>query len=96
MSPPSEHNNFATDMVARTKALAALAGSRVDEAEARSMLREVIDPELGINIVDLGLVYGVDVHGADVHVQLTLTSPACPMGPHIMSAAKAAVEFLDG
>ena len=60
------------------------------------MLREVIDPELGINIVDLGLVYDIDVYEDEVHVQMTLTSPACPMGPYIMSEAKTAVECLDG
>ena len=52
-------------------------------AVVRNALREVIDPELGVNIVDLGLVYGVDVDGARVRVTMTMTSPACPLGDHL-------------
>lgn len=52
---------------------------------AREMLRKVIDPEIYQNIVDLGLVYGVEVGaGQDVDVTMTLTTPHCPMGPQIM------------
>src|SRR5512134_2825794 len=43
-------------------------------------LRTVNDPEVGMNVVDLGLVYAVAVQGADVRVELTMTSPACPLG----------------
>jgi len=55
---------------------------------ARAALIPVIDPELGISIVDLGLVRGVDVHGDDdnIHIYLTLTSPMCPMAPQIIAA----------
>ena len=93
---PAEHRDTASAVVSKTRALAKLAGSHVDAAEARSVLREVIDPELGINIVDLGLIYDIDVNDDEVHVQMTLTSPGCPMGPYIMSEAKASVESLDG
>ena len=43
-------------------------------------LRGVVDPELGVNIVDLGLVYGVEIENNNITVKMTLTSPACPLG----------------
>ncbi len=58
-------------------------------------LKEVIDPELMVNIVDLGLVYDVEQEGAKVSVNMTLTSPACPVGPQIVAQAKMALERLD-
>ena len=54
-------------------------------------LRGVIDPEIGVNVVDLGLVYGADVLDGDVKVALTMTSPACPLGASIAEEAEAAV-----
>jgi metal-sulfur cluster biosynthetic enzyme len=69
----------------------------ITEDEARAMLRRVKDPELNLNIVDLGLVYAVEVtEGKDVHIEMTLTSPGCPSGPEIMSEAQRAVEGLEG
>jgi metal-sulfur cluster biosynthetic enzyme len=59
-------------------------------------LRQVIDPEIGINVVDLGLVYDIDVYEDEVHIQMTLTSPGCPMGPQIVSETKAAAESVEG
>ena len=59
-------------------------------------LREVIDPELMINIVDLGLVYSINQTERKVLVEMTLTSPACPAGPQIISQAKMSLEKLDG
>ncbi len=63
----------------------------------RKALRQVKDPELGLNIIDIGLVYDVTVsdEGA-VHVKMTLTSPGCPAGPEIMGDAKQTVEALEG
>ena len=63
----------------------------------RKALRQVKDPELGLNIIDIGLVYDVAVsdEGA-VHVKMTLTSPGCPAGPEIMGDAKQTVEALEG
>lgn len=66
--------------------------SEVDLLEA---LKQVVDPELMVNIVDLGLVYEVSQDEAGkVHVDMTLTSPACPAGPQIIQQSKKALEEL--
>ncbi|HET7627155.1 MAG TPA: metal-sulfur cluster assembly factor [Bacillales bacterium] len=49
------------------------------EEEIRETLKEVIDPELGINIVDLGLIYGIKNIDGHVHIEMTLTTPGCPL-----------------
>ena len=67
--------------------------SHVSDAVERG-LRDVIDPELGINIVDLGLVYGIDVQRTGVHVRLTMTTPACPLGEHIVRDAEERLEAI--
>lgn len=54
-----------------------------DDAAIRSILRQVIDPEVGMNIVDLGLVYRVDASAERVLIEMTMTSPACPLGEMI-------------
>ena len=48
-------------------------------ADVEEALRDVVDPELGINVVDLGLVYGVSVEGSTAVIDMTLTSAACPL-----------------
>jgi metal-sulfur cluster biosynthetic enzyme len=52
---------------------------QITEAEVEEILRQVIDPELGCNIVDLGLVYGISIEPGKLKISLTLTSPGCPM-----------------
>ncbi|MHB8395109.1 MAG: metal-sulfur cluster assembly factor [Candidatus Dormibacteria bacterium] len=65
--------------------------------DVEDALREVIDPELGLDIVSLGLIYGVDVkEDGDTNVRMTLTSPYCPLGPMIESQVHAATQFLPG
>ena len=49
------------------------------DTDIREALRSVVDPELGVNIVDLGLVYRIEIEGARVRIALTMTSPACPL-----------------
>lgn len=67
-----------------------------DEVQLLEALKQVIDPELMINIVDLGLVYSVEQNEeAQVKVEMTLTSPACPAGPQLVQQAKMAVEQLE-
>lgn len=62
----------------------------------RSALRQVKDPELDMNIIDLGLVYDVEVDGGAVQVKMTLTSPGCPAGPMITNDAYRVLRGLDG
>ncbi len=57
----------------------------------RKALREVVDPELGINIVDLGLVYRIDMRDDEVSVDMTMTTRACPMTAHLKSMAESAI-----
>ncbi len=66
------------------------------EDQVRLALRKVKDPELNLNIIDLGLVYGIRVDGARVAIDMTLTSPACPAGPQIMTDAERTVKALPG
>jgi len=71
-------------------------GPPPDETAMIDALKEVIDPELMINIVDLGLVYSITLDERQVHVDMTLTSPACPAGPQIVQQSKMALERLGG
>ncbi len=59
------------------------------EERIRQVLRRVVDPEVGINIVDLGLIYRIVVDAGGVLVDMTMTSPACPMGEMIMDEVRA-------
>lgn len=61
------------------------------ESEVREALREVIDPEIGINIVDLGLIYGIEIDGDAIHVTMTMTSPACPLRDYIQDLVESTV-----
>jgi metal-sulfur cluster biosynthetic enzyme len=64
--------------------------------QVKLALRRVKDPDLALNIIDLGLVYGIAVEGATVKVDMTLTSPACPSGPEIMGEADKELRKLEG
>ena len=68
----------------------------LSEDSAREALKAVVDPELGINIVDLGLVYEVAVEGGQVQVQYSLTTMGCPIGPLIEAQMQEALAKLDG
>jgi metal-sulfur cluster biosynthetic enzyme len=68
----------------------------INEEAILQALRQVIDPEIGCNIVDLGLVYGVSITGAKVVVTMTLTTPGCPMHESIRWGAENALLNLEG
>jgi len=59
-------------------------------------LKDIMDPELGVNIVDLGLVYDVEVDGGLVRINMTLTSPGCPAGPMITNDIYKVVRAIAG
>jgi metal-sulfur cluster biosynthetic enzyme len=64
--------------------------------EVEDALSNVIDPELGLDFVELGLIYGVEIDGGNVHVTFTLTTPACPIGPQVTEQIDEFVSELDG
>jgi metal-sulfur cluster biosynthetic enzyme len=66
------------------------------QEEVYEALEEVIDPELGLDFVSLGLVYEVEIEDSDVYVTFTLTTPACPIGPQVTEQMREFVGELDG
>jgi metal-sulfur cluster biosynthetic enzyme len=73
-----------------------VATASLNEEAVRRALRQVKDPELDMNILDLGLVYDVEVNDGDVRIAMTLTSPGCPAGPMITNDAYKVVRALEG
>ena len=63
--------------------------------EVEDALSNVIDPELGLDFVELGLIYGIEIEGGQVHVTFTLTTPACPIGPQVTEQIEEFVGELD-
>jgi metal-sulfur cluster biosynthetic enzyme len=77
--------------------VAASGSESISADQVKLALRKVKDPELGLNIVDLGLVYEVTVNASnDIHVDMTLTSPGCPAGPQIMTDIEQVLQALPG
>lgn len=68
----------------------------VSAEQVKAALRKVKDPELNLNIVDLGLIYDVAVSEGQVKVDISLTSPGCPSGPEIMGQADEAIKAIPG
>jgi metal-sulfur cluster biosynthetic enzyme len=64
--------------------------------EVQEALTNVIDPELGLDFVELGLIYDIEVEQGDVFVSFTLTSPGCPIGPQVAEQVEEFVGELDG
>lgn len=73
----------------------------VAEEKVREALKSVVDPELFVNVVDLGLIYNIQIEEqpdgkSKVGIEMTMTSPACPAGPQLLSQSQDAVRRLDG
>jgi len=104
-SPGDERPTIVDDTIAEDRAvpLSVATGEAhgdapgvVSEDQVKLALRRVKDPDLNLNILDLGLVYGIEVKGAKVKVDMTLTSPGCPSGPEIMTNAEQEIKSLPG
>ncbi len=65
-------------------------------AEIEEALANVIDPELGLDFVELGLIYGIEQDDGKVHITFTLTTPACPIGPQVSEQIEEFVLPLEG
>jgi metal-sulfur cluster biosynthetic enzyme len=86
----------ATSATAATAAPAGDAPAAITVDQAKVALRRVKDPDLNLNIVDLGLVYDVRVDGSVVTVDMSLTSPGCPSGPQIMGDVETEIRATPG
>lgn len=97
METPSEFPAASADATGATdgdQAVVSTVGVTLDQAKL--VLRRVKDPELNLNIVDLGLIYDIQVDGADINVDMSLTSPGCPSGPEIMGEAEKQLRTVPG
>jgi len=73
-----------------------MAATTITRDSVIEIMKQVYDPEIPVNVVDLGLVYAVQVDEGDVHVLMTLTAPGCSMGPMIAQQAEWAISELEG
>lgn len=104
-APADENPTVVDDSIAEERAvpLSVAAGEEktadagvVSQDQVKLALRRVKDPDLNLNILDLGLIYGIEVKGTTVKVDMTLTSPGCPSGPEIMGNAEEEIKALPG
>jgi metal-sulfur cluster biosynthetic enzyme len=96
---PGYHGHMPDDQHAVPEEQAPVTGQQseaITEEDVYEALEEVIDPELGLDFVSLGLVYDVDIEKEDVYVTFTLTTPACPIGPQVSEQMKEFVGDLPG
>ena len=68
----------------------------ITEEIVLEQIKQVIDPDVGQNIVDMGLIYGVDINDDIVDITMTLTSPGCPAAPQLLNGSQTVVQQLDG
>ncbi len=107
---PTPSSDVDTDVAASTddgqaqaKDMGNAGNSTLCEDKVREQLKQVIDPELFVNIVDLGLIYVVDLTPSEeepgksnVLVEMTMTSPMCPAGPQLVGNSRQVVEAMEG
>jgi len=98
MSEPTQQVDATGEPISAPTATPESSGAMPSSEEIREAIKEVIDPEIGMNIVDLGLIYDVlpNPESGVVDVNMTLTSPGCPAGPEITSAVWMTVKRLPG
>lgn len=72
------------------------AAPTITEERVREELKNVVDPEIGLDVINLGLIYDVKIDGGKVAVIMTLTSPGCPVGPMFMQSVQSAVLSIPG
>jgi metal-sulfur cluster biosynthetic enzyme len=92
----SENPAAATDQQPSTPPAPPEHEEALTEDDVYEALEEVIDPELGLDFVNLGLVYDVNIEGTEVYVTFTLTTPACPIGPQVSEQMREFVGDLQG
>ena len=68
----------------------------VTEEIVLEQIKQIIDPDIGLNIVDMGLIYGVDINDDIVNITMTLTSPGCPAAPQLLNGSQTVDQQLDG
>jgi metal-sulfur cluster biosynthetic enzyme len=86
----------ATEPIPDTAGESGSSAPTVEVDDVLDALSNVIDPELGLDFVELGLVYGVEVTEGNVHITFTLTTPACPIGPQVTEQMEEFVGELEG
>lgn len=64
--------------------------------EIIKVLKQIYDPEIPVNIYDLGLIYGLEIEGDKVHIKMTLTAPGCPLAGYLQQEVKNRVESIEG
>jgi metal-sulfur cluster biosynthetic enzyme len=67
----------------------------VTHEQVLEALKQVLDPELFVNVVDLGLIYKIDIQDKTVSIDMSMTSPACPAGPQLVAQSKKAIEAIE-
>ena len=93
---PGSNSQGSSNGGASDAAMAEDTADALTEDQVKLALRRVKDPELNLNILDLGLVYAIRVDGNTVSVDMTLTSPGCPSGPEIMTDAERHLKAIPG